>query len=93
MNIEPHRIQSRATEGSLRIPDLTDDTFEVGCLTIVVNAEIMAHGSSLNINADHLCPISQLVWERSLQVTTCDESTLFWRSICSNLSSELEALN
>ena len=61
MDIESHRTQSCATKRLLRIPNLTDETVEGSCLATVVNAKIIARGSSLNINADYLCPISQLV--------------------------------
>ena len=66
MDIELHCTQSCATERLLRIINLTDETIEGGYLETVVNAKTMAHGSSLTIHTDYLCPISQLVPEDTI---------------------------
>ena len=68
-SVESHRRQSRANERALRnasLPNLTEENNNAvtgSCLAAVVNAELVKPNSSLTVNSDFLCPITQLIPE------------------------------
>ena len=63
MDIETYRTQRRAVTRSLRLPNLTEETVEGGCLAAIVNTELLLPSSTLTITSDFLCPITQLIPE------------------------------
>ena len=62
MDIETYRTQRRASERSLRLPNLTEETVESN-LAVTINAELLRPSSTLTITSDFLCPITQLIPE------------------------------
>ena len=64
MSVEAHRTKRRATECALRSGNINDvQSIDGSCLATVVNAQLLLPNTTLTIQSDFLCPITQLIPE------------------------------
>ena len=67
MSVEVHRTQRRATERALRSGNINDvQSIDGSCLATVVNAQLLLPNTTLTIQSDFLCPITQLIPEDAI---------------------------